>query len=503
MPDDKSLPDLTSAVDASPTRSDYSTVQVSLHEVKEDLLAIWRFPGGSVIPPLTVERSDIEDWIGSAKGHEAGHRGVMPGPPGAALPALTLDEIGERIFQRLISPRTQAAWHQEFATDDGRHLRQPVRIEFSIERKEAEAPAEYVQRITRLAAIPVEAMRCPPTILAGVSEQVVLGDKVSVVRRVNPIGPLDTSCLDVKGNLRVLVFAPEPSGPEERLNAEKEVASITGFLAESGMGIEPLVVGKYGTGRATYRRLTALVGDDPPFHVFHFIGHGCVRRGKATVELLFEDEQGNEDWRDVSDIARELLRSQVRLLVLNGCKTAAMSALAAQFPAVVGMQFEVSDEAAQLFALGFYRQLAETGQLDDAVWSGRRNVLTGSSRAREDYRHPVLYMQSEDGLLLRIPPRIIRETLPVGRLDIPYCAQLTVRGGRGPHGWTAQNLHDGLILDAREGRIHGVPREAGKRNVAISACSHDGLLCDVRLPLEIQAKTGDPVGPSILTEEIG
>ena len=488
------------------SRSDYGLVQVSLHGSHEDLTAIWRFPDGKT-RTVTIGGTDIDDWTRFATVYEARTRGVGVEAAAAPLDCLSLNTIGERIFERLVPHRCQDDLREQFATPGGRHLMQPVRIEVTVAQDENESPAEYVSRIVKLGAIPWETMRTQPTTLAGVSESLVLGDKVSIVRRVNPIGSLETGSLDVADNVRVVVFVSEPCDlpTEHQLpSAASEVASIRECVAASGVRIEPLVVGKYGQYKATWKTLTSLVGDDQvPFHVFHFIGHGEARPGSTTVDLLFEDEHGNSDWRDFSSIANELMRSQARLLVLNGCKTAAISALAAQFSAVVGMQFHVCDEAAQLFAAGFYRQLAENGQLDDAVWMGRRSILEGSPTARADYRHPVLYLQSPDGLLLRIPPRIQETALPEGRLQRPYNAQFTVRGGRGPHTWDGQNLHEGLEIGGATGRVTGCPSEAGKRIVTIRARSHDGLSHEVRVPLEIQAKDENGDELKILTDAIG
>jgi len=485
-------------------RSDFRAVRVSLHEFQGDLLAIWHFPGGSSIPPLRIDRTTVETWLGWVARCDAATRGV--GVSGAVPDrrVADLNTVGREVFDKLVTPRAQTAWQQEFAAEDGRRLKQPLRLEFCLERAETESPADYVTRIARLGAIPLETMRCQPTVLSGVSETVVLGDKVSVVRKVTPIGDLASGCLDVDGKLGVLVFTPTPdvAGAEPPLEAKREVAAIRGFEEESGGRIETRIIGRFGQRRATLAALAELAGDkQSPFHVFHFIGHGRVRPGGAGVELLLEDEQGRPDWRDFSSVANELFRSQARLLVLNGCQTAAVSALAAQFPAVVGMQFEISDEAAQLFAEGFYQQLAETGQLDDAVWAGRRKILAGSAQAREDYRHPVLYMQSEDGLLLRIPPRVIERTLPDGRLGVAYRAPLTAKGGRGPHRWSAETLPSGLDIGETTGSLEGVPREAGRRNVTIRVLSHDGLPGEVRFPLTIHAGGEDT--PVILTEAIG
>jgi hypothetical protein len=270
----------------------------------------------------------------------------------------------------------------------------------------------------------------------------------------------------------------------------------TAELAKHGkeLGQDIIQVKKIVPGEATFRNLKEL---GPQSHVFHFIGHGNIG-ASGTVQLLLEDESGRSDWRAASEITDALLNTNTQLIVLNGCRTAAISILACQFPAVIGMQFKVSDEAATRFAKGLYSQLAETGQLDDAVWQGRQNIIEGSSSSRWEYRTPVLYMQSADGLLLRVRPRILTDDLPQGGSGSDYTVELWAKGGRKPYSWQAKGLPAGLSIDEATGVISGIPRVAGIFPVLVQVRNRDGLEQTKELTLVIK---GSDI--RILTDRIG
>lgn len=153
--------------------------------------------------------------------------------------------------------------------------------------------------------------------------------------------------------------------------------------------------------------------DGKPIHAVHFFGHGHFG-DDGEGYLYFERPDGG--YQEVS--GRELARSlggfrEVRLAVLSTCVGARMlrrkgqhpfagtaSALVAGgLPAVVGMQFPVSESAASEFTRSFYHHLAKGRSLEEAVTEGRLRIL-GTDPGTFEWASPVLFLRARDGRVL-------------------------------------------------------------------------------------------------------
>jgi hypothetical protein len=147
-----------------------------------------------------------------------------------------------------------------------------------------------------------------------------------------------------------------------------------------------------------------------PIHVVHFLGHGAFDDSGEGF-LNFEQRNRSADRVLGRDLAQILAGFQeIRLAVLSTCVGARMmrhqgqhpftgsaSALVAGgLPAVVGMQFPVSEAAAAEFTHSFYRHLADGRTLEEAVTEGRRRILATSASTFE-WASPVLFLRSRDG----------------------------------------------------------------------------------------------------------
>ena len=116
--------------------------------------------------------------------------------------------------------------------------------------------------------------------------------------------------------------------------------------------------------------------------VWHFAGHG-VDNG-----LLFADAQGRLALADAGTLGQLLAGEGVRLAVLNACRAGAGGGAAASvagalvragIPAVVAMQAEIGDAAAQAFAAAFYDAIAVGQGVDRAVTAGRKAIWAAGS----------------------------------------------------------------------------------------------------------------------------
>ncbi|HEY2292279.1 MAG TPA: CHAT domain-containing protein, partial [Thermoanaerobaculia bacterium] len=152
------------------------------------------------------------------------------------------------------------------------------------------------------------------------------------------------------------------------------------------------------------------------FHVVHFVGHAAFDPESGKGRLLLEGADGSPNPVSAENLAF-LLRGLAtpQLLVLNACQTATFSwedghdpwsglaaaLLVAGFPAVVAMQFPITDKAAVIFSRGFYGRLAAGHPVDLAIAGGREAISLANSHSLE-WATPVLFLRGMAGDLFRI-----------------------------------------------------------------------------------------------------
>ena len=156
----------------------------------------------------------------------------------------------------------------------------------------------------------------------------------------------------IRPPLRILAMISAPSDMTE-LDAEKEWGKLAETLEPlRSQGLVEVERLEDGTLAALTRRLG--LGE---YHVLHFIGHGGYDEDDQDGALALEDDSGKA--RLVAGrVLRMMIRHRsLRLVVLNACEGSRVApddpfsgvaqALARQgIPAVVAMQFEISDPAA-------------------------------------------------------------------------------------------------------------------------------------------------------------
>ena len=236
--------------------------------------------------------------------------------------------------------------------------------------------------------------------------------------------------LKVELPLRILVVSCQPTDTEA-INAGLERANLEPALKpladRNAVVVDWL---EHATLSALNEKLYS--GE---YHVLHFIGHGGFVKGMGEGALVFEDDHGMTDVVGADRFAAIVrARSSIRLVVLNSCEGArgsvddpfsgvAASLIERRLPAVIGMQFEISDAAAIRFAKYFYAVLAEGQPVDRAVTEARLAMFAG--REDVEWGTPVLFMRAADGHLFAIPnavpiPRdILKEPEPVPVLPQP------------------------------------------------------------------------------------
>lgn len=205
--------------------------------------------------------------------------------------------------------------------------------------------------------------------------------------------------------LQILVALASPQGAQS-LNLEEERRRLEKVLGRPGESDPDFLEHATLDGIRTKLRSRR-------FHVLHFMGHGGWNSKTGEGSLLLETADGNRDL-----VSGALLADQIKgasmpvLVVLNACDTARSSELegASPFggvaaalvrkgvPAVVAMQFPVTDDAAIPFASELYARIAAGDPVDTAVTEGRL-AIRAAVRESMEWATPVLFMRSPDGRL--------------------------------------------------------------------------------------------------------
>ena len=147
-------------------------------------------------------------------------------------------------------------------------------------------------------------------------------------------------------------------------------------------------------------------------HIFHFIGHGGYDSALDDGVLLFEDETGRSRRVSGAQLGTMLAdETSLRLAVLNSCEGArtssddpfagtAASLVHREIPAVVAMQFEITDRAAVVFGGEFYAALADGYPVDSALAEARKAIFADQNDV--EWGTPVLFMRVADGRIFDV-----------------------------------------------------------------------------------------------------
>jgi len=174
-----------------------------------------------------------------------------------------------------------------------------------------------------------------------------------------------------------------------------------------------------------------------PFHVLHFVGHGEHNPSTGESVIILETEGGQPDPLPGSRLGALLHegtlnlyppaaeRVGLKLVVLNACEAAyepgtelldsvARGLIHQGIPAVMAMQFPISDRAARRLSAQFYSALA-AGEAVEGALTEARNALFVEGYGTE-WGTPVLYLRSDDGHLFEEAPSSVAPFLPLAAL---------------------------------------------------------------------------------------
>lgn len=252
-----------------------------------------------------------------------------------------------------------------------------------------------------LAALPWEFLYDPRE-----AEYVCLSRDTPLVRYLELARPVRPLAVTLPLRILGMVVSPTDLEPLDVALEKQRVEKATKSLRTDGLMELTWLDGQ------TWRHLQRAMRRGP-WHVFHFIGHGGFDRVADEGYIALADEDGEIRRLTATRLGRLLANHRsLRLALLNSCEGArggtqdifsSTSSILVRrgIPAVLAMQYEITDRAAIELARTFYESLADGLPVDAALVEARTAISLAVNNTVE-WGTPVLYMRSQDGILFSL-----------------------------------------------------------------------------------------------------
>jgi hypothetical protein len=304
-----------------------------------------------------------------------------------------------------------------------------VRDVFIRARHDAEQAGEGLRLQLRLADAP-ELADLPWEFLYDGRDFLALSDETPIIRYLELPNPPRPMRVDLPLRILVSISSPDDLPP---LDVESERAKIERSLQHlTARGLVEIDFTDDASLPTLQRTLRQARGAGRPYHVWHYIGHGMFDPTSEASVLAFTSEGGTSYHVGGFQLGT-LFNSypDLRLALLNACEGArasredpfagvAAALIERGIPAVIGMQFEITDRAAITFSGEFYAALVDGLPVDAALIEARRAVFFLPNWV--EWATPVLFMRVRDGQLFNISAEARSRVktdhdvvLPVGR----------------------------------------------------------------------------------------
>jgi tetratricopeptide (TPR) repeat protein len=315
-------------------------------------------------------------------------RGVPAAMRGAKRPdARIAEELGKRLFETVFEGDVRDCLRGSLdeAARQGKGLR--IRLHLMAAPELSDLPWEFLYN-------------------ASLRRFLALSVDTPIVRYLEV--PESIRPLEVTLPLRVLVMISSPTD-YPGLDVEREWAKLNEALeklqSKNVVTLDRLP--DCATLTSLQRKLRA-----SQYHILHYVGHGSFNEQTQDGELVLEDELKRGclvSGRDLGMLLHD--HHAMRLVLLNSCEGARISCkdpfggtaqtLVLQgIPAVVAMQFEISDKAAITVCREFYGALADGYPVDAALTEARKALYSQGNYL--EWGTPVLYMRSPDGRIFEL-----------------------------------------------------------------------------------------------------
>jgi|GEM_PF-6051216 len=362
-------------------------------------------PAGQLTQPFSMPFSalEIENILLRLGRPQIGVRGLHTPETEAAR------TFGTRLFDAVFQDELRGCWRSSLEEANRQSAGVRVRLRLNDTPELASLPWEYLYNsaLDRFLAL---------------SAHTPLVRYLELPERIRPLA--------ITAPLRILTIIAGPHGVPP-LDAEREWRKLNQSLADLVQRKLVIVDRLYpATLSALQQQLRRA-----QYHALHFIGHGSFDAHNQSGSLVFEDAEGEAARISSSDLGVVLYdHGSMRLVVLNACEGGRPSnddpfggtapRLVQQgIPAVIAMQFPVTDEAAITFSNGFYSALADSYPVDAALAEARKALLTNGSGV--EWGTPVLYMRAPDGRIfdVEIPPATVQQVPEPSTLPTPPTLQ--------------------------------------------------------------------------------
>ena len=309
-------------------------------------------------------------------------RGFTEDAEGLPLPS---EVIGRSLFDALFTGEVLALFERSLGRASAQNRRLRIRLHLNVENASiaplARLPWELMFRQDRRAFL-------------------ALSPDTTFVRSLDvPIDAYDLKI--IRGPVMVLFVMSNPRGD---LNLAAERIAIEQQIAEEAENVKnddggPSLVAEF-LEQATFAALEEKL-HRRDYHIIHFMGHGATS-ADGEGQLLFHD--GVRSGRDFGELLKN--EPMIRLVTLNACNTAATSIatgadpfagvatalVIAGVPAVIAMQFPVSDSAAIAFSARLYSEIGMGRSIEASVDSGRRKIKA-LRPGQHEWATPVLFLR--------------------------------------------------------------------------------------------------------------
>ncbi|MFE1879032.1 CHAT domain-containing protein [Streptomyces diastatochromogenes] len=346
-------------------------------------------------------------------------------------------------------------------------LRDEISIQFDRCRNLAKSQGKSLRILLRTNGPHVD--RIPWEYLVDPSRDDYLALRVPVVRYLRVMNPPPPLALTLP--LRVLGVSARPSDLPP-LEAEREREKIErAFRQNSSDNVSV----HWLSGDRWHDLAKELRSGS--WHVLHCVCHGGFDEERNSGYIQLSGDDGAARRLYASDFDRLTTDSpSLRLIVLNACESAASNSgdiytstaanlVRAGVPAVVAMQYKITDKAAFTFSSAFYERIAEGSPVDKAVTLAREEVkMTHSSL---EWATPVLILASDQTRIFSLQdsdaghpvpgpgkPDPSPGRQPAKRLrllaEVGPCSHVAL----GPSNWLATACADGVVrvFDGTDGR---------------------------------------------------
>lgn len=296
-------------------------------------------------------------------------------------------ELGAGLFHALLSNSVARCWEKSLTIAAERRMGLRVRLRLNEAPELADLPWEYLYDDSTL------------------NRFYQLSKDTPLVRYLEL--PEPPGALAVTPPLNILLVISSPLDYEP-LDVEREHQSLANSLAElSQHNLVTLTRLPQPTLAALRRSLR-----NQEFHILHFVGHGVFQAGPQRGAVVLEDDERQSVQVDGEVFARIIQdHNTLRLVMLNSCEGArptrndpfggfAQRIIQQGIPAVIAMQFEITDDAAITFAREFYAALADNYPVDAALAEARKAIYALPNET--EWGTPVLYSRAPDGLIFDV-----------------------------------------------------------------------------------------------------